>query len=477
MRLSFVTEAVSISKHRPQILKVIEKIGIDGEDLVQNLNNIDPSGKYTSWILKQIYYKNIIVPEDNHRIKETLSFFQENKRRLTHKDINQYRTIFDLEKEIEGLYTGSKRQNKFQVDPRSLPGVKIINSNGQYVLWAISNARSLAEMGEGTKWCTRKSYPDCYAEYYINKYGLIFIISDDNRPIIQFDYSLEDVEDISGKDVDNLYGFQELLKPLGDEVLKQRMFKALINYYKLVIQDVWPEADKLVLSFMADGTIDYEYEEWIELFIIEVKGRWEEAEPIIAHNKDIAFWYASEILKRRWPEAEKTILEHIIEGDYSYKIFDYLELAGEPIPAFERALFETYYYSNFNHIDTYKLIKYCKYIRGRWPEAEEYLMSKDGTVMVEYAMHVIKGRWLEAEPEIAKYAVSAFYYAKNVIQGRFYEAEPYILEYPAIAAMYVEKIIKSRWPEFESMYYNDAGTMRRYKKILTDLRLSKGSMF
>jgi hypothetical protein len=50
-------------------------------------------------------------------------------------------------------------------------------------------------------------------------------------------------------------------------------------------------------------------------------------------------------------------------------------------------------------------------IKGRWPEAEPYIM-KDLSTILEYAMNVIKGRWPEAEPYLRKDKSIWNYYQK-----------------------------------------------------------------
>jgi hypothetical protein len=55
---------------------------------------------------------------------------------------------------------------------------------------------------------------------------------------------------------------------------------------------------------------------------------------------------------------------------------------------------------------------------------------KDIKLAYQYARDIIKGRWLKAEPFLAKdtgYKNYAYLYAKNIIKGRFPEAEKNIL--------------------------------------------------
>lgn len=108
---------------------------------------------------------------------------------------------------------------------------------------------------------------------------------------------------------------------------------------------------------------------------------------IIKREPNLAFWYALDIIKGRWEEAESVIMKC-------------------PIYAYEYAL---------------------DIINGRWYEAEPYI-KKDPYYAYYYARYITKERWEEAEPTIMKNTIYAYYYARDIIKGRWIEAEPYIMK-------------------------------------------------
>ena len=59
-----------------------------------------------------------------------------------------------------------------------------------------------------------------------------------------------------------------------------------------------------------------------------------------------------------------------------------------------------------------------------------------------YARHVVKDRWLEAEPVITKDPHRAYYYAHDVIKGRWPEAEPVIMKDPEWADLYNQNVLQ-----------------------------------
>jgi hypothetical protein len=78
--------------------------------------------------------------------------------------------------------------------------------------------------------------------------------------------------------------------------------------------------------------------------------------------------------------------------------------------------------------DSWYAYRYAKdIIRGRWPEAEPYII-KDSWYAFMYAQYVIRGRWEEAESVIIKEPRGAWLYAWYILKSRWVEAEPYIKE-------------------------------------------------
>ena len=290
MKLFYLSESLNINAMK-QLKLVALSLDIPEEKLISTINDIDPSNKYAEWVLKRIKYKDIRVPEDNYRVKEVINLFKQHQSRLQQKDLNKYKTVHDVEVELEKITgTGSKREGAFQVNPSILPGVKLIRQDGDFKLWEVSNPESLSIMGEGTKWCTRKSYPDCQAEHYIRNYGKIYIISENNKPHIQFTkpYRLDymQIMDINNKDIKKfgyLSNYRYLLEPIHEE-----FFQA------------FKDDEEQLVAYAA----------------VVIYGRWEKAEPIIMKNAETAFDYARFVIKGPWPEAEPYIMADASIADH-----------------------------------------------------------------------------------------------------------------------------------------------------------------
>jgi hypothetical protein len=65
-----------------------------------------------------------------------------------------------------------------------------------------------------------------------------------------------------------------------------------------IIKDRWPSAEGIII---ASPHTSYFYAEYV------IKGRWPEAESVIATTAISAYWYADRVIKGRWPEGEAAI--------------------------------------------------------------------------------------------------------------------------------------------------------------------------
>ena len=88
---------------KDQILAVSKKLNKTPEEIVKLTSEVDPTKKYEVWLLKQMAFLNIRLPEDAERVQNTLKKFEQLNlhRQLQYQNINQYKTIMELEVEIK----------------------------------------------------------------------------------------------------------------------------------------------------------------------------------------------------------------------------------------------------------------------------------------------------------------------------------------------------------------------------------------
>jgi hypothetical protein len=65
-------------------------------------------------------------------------------------------------------------------------GVKKVGSTGAFTVYMVSDVDALAQIGEGTSWCTRASYPaGSRAAHYIEQHGWLYVVLKGNKPFMQ----------------------------------------------------------------------------------------------------------------------------------------------------------------------------------------------------------------------------------------------------------------------------------------------------
>lgn len=85
-------------------------------------------------------------------------------------------------------------------------------------------------------------------------------------------------------------------------------------------------------------------------------------------------------------------------------------------------------------------------------------IAGDPGLALQYAHHVVKGRWPQGEPAIMG-SSCAVHYAETVVGGRWEEGEPSIMCKGDLAVQYCRKVLKRRWEEAEESIlggYDDA---------------------
>ena len=208
MKLSELTSLLEIvifeEINKNQLISTAKALEISPDLLKSWVEKTDPTPNksFSVWLLRGLKNGDIRV-EDDMRIRGIIHRFIElrNVRRI--EDIMQFPTINALETRVEQLAgQGSKRQGFAGIDPETLPGVTVVEKRPDLTLYKVSNANSLAKMGEGTKWCTRFSYggDNNIAERYIKQYGYLMIGYKNGKPYVQLnpDYSqVMDVNDAS----------------------------------------------------------------------------------------------------------------------------------------------------------------------------------------------------------------------------------------------------------------------------------------
>jgi hypothetical protein len=208
-----------------------------------------------------------------------------------------------------------------------------------------------------------------------------------------------------------------------------------------------------------------------------VKGRWKEAEEIILQDIYNVIDYSLFCIKGRWKAGEKALLNYngSIDNSINKDDWEVYETKSRLMVAYAEKVIkgrwkkvETFIILSDRHDYIYweKVMK-----RKRWKEAEKYGHFID---RIEYIKNNLEGRRSEqlekkmlCDREYCYQAKDLIEYAVKIIKGRWIEAEPIILKYVDDTKEYYEKIMKKKWPEGELVINNHLVILKdSYEKFM-----------
>ena len=338
-----------------QLDKAERVLDLSKEDIVNTVEQFDPTPTkdYSVWILKQWMFKNVILPEDGHRVLTVLTHYDKQKRKADsqlQKDINRYRTIHDLEMALEEEIP-SLKATAVEVGHKvkDLPGVTVVKRvPPDIVVLKVEDPDSLATLGEGTRWCTRRSYPDCQAESYIDDYGYIYVVLKQGKPFVQYTPDYDQIKDVDNETFEDIgIRRQILMEPESPSA------QSAFNYAKAIKSRV-PKLEPILARYPSIAVHYAVYVLGGERFL--------QAEPVIAKNPKWALKYAEKVLQGSFPEAEPFIAKNA-EISYRYAVGP---LKGRRFLEGEAAIASQ---ANFAYLYASQVIK------GRFPLAEPVLQS------------------------------------------------------------------------------------------------------
>ena len=157
----------------------------DPGDIVNHFaTHADPTAKktHTQWIVNQ-YKKGNFRQEDHPRIKTALEGFEKFKGKLDKKDINQYKSLSDVESAVEP-HMGSAASHKEEKRQAKIEGAELVHSENGLTVHRIDTHGAAKLYGKGTKWCTNSDDPAAYNEYA--KDGPLYVVHTPDNQKYQF---------------------------------------------------------------------------------------------------------------------------------------------------------------------------------------------------------------------------------------------------------------------------------------------------
>jgi len=382
-------------------------------DEINTFSNCDPTPnkQYLDWLIKQIQSNTLRLPEDCDKCINTLSLFTVKKQVLknTNKpiDINQYKSLGDIQRNLDEVMNVNTKRQQVKLDTEQ--GQRVLLNKPPYKIIEITTKEASAKLCRDTEWCIKD--PKFFDMYEISISNPLYLILNNDEPGALFNAQSKQFKDVYDEELDLREEHNTklllLLKSIGVDV------NTYVMDYVLTNTAVREEQKYIISKFMTQKDI-LKSPELSFLYSSEVLNkRWKQAEPTIMKDPAWAFRYCSAVLRGRWPEAEPYIMQ---SPQYSFM--------------------------------------YAKYVIGkRWANAEPTIMQSP-RYSYQYATDILHSRWPEAEPTIMKDPENATNYASHILNTRWTEAEPYIMKEPQWAYIYAKHVIHSRWLEAEEVILN-----------------------
>ncbi len=204
---------------KDQILAVSKKLNKTPEEIVKLTSEVDPTKKYEVWLLKQMAFLNIILPEDKDSVLQTLKDFEQLNlhKQLKYTNINQYKNIADLKEEIATIKPKELSETyDYHIQQfLKLKGVSVFGQNSDYFILQVTDPESLTKLGDSTDWCTRHIEN---AKNYIYETGNQYVVfkKENNKYIkfAQFAQNFQQFQNINNRNI-----LKNIEKPLAELIL------------------------------------------------------------------------------------------------------------------------------------------------------------------------------------------------------------------------------------------------------------------
>lgn len=164
-------------------------------------------------------------------------------------------------------------------------------------------------------------------------------------------------------------------------------------------------------------------------FAFHYKVRMREAEDMIARYPQTAYLYARDVLKGPFPKAERFMAKN-----RNISLLYASQVTLMPFPEAEPLFLE----------DSMTAARYASFVLGMpWAEGEA-IIKEDPKAALLYIRSVLGQPWEEAEEIIATCPLCSMEYALYIVRGRFIAGEPHILKSTEDAQRYLKLVYQER---------------------------------
>ena len=253
-----------------QNIKGIENID---EDTILQIVKSDPTynentqrGKYSFWLLN-LYIFNKLKLEDLYKAEEYLSSFEDNKKYLENKDIQQFHSLQDLYTSLSKIKKPELTKSQFNRKVKNIPlddniNIKHYMSTKYYDIYIPLTYEGSIRLGKGTQWCTATEETDEHYKIY-TKDGTLYVLINKKNPKIKYQFHNETKELANNNDYSlSPFTFAKLDKGLIDffqTFYDDLDFKKTVDFIKEFKSGVIYDGNKITCNGQLVPPILYEH--------------------------------------------------------------------------------------------------------------------------------------------------------------------------------------------------------------------------
>lgn len=171
---------------------------ITPEQLLKEFDKSKLIGKFLPWVIER-YSQGDFDYTDLNLINNYLEDFTKNSNKLEKKDINQYKSLAELNTALKDV-RDIKGSNELKRDAKS--GAEKIYEDSKWIILIPHTKEAAMKYGKHTKWCTA-AINDNMFDYY-NKYGPLYILINKQHPSekYQFHFETDQYNDVVNHGID-----------------------------------------------------------------------------------------------------------------------------------------------------------------------------------------------------------------------------------------------------------------------------------
>lgn len=235
-------------------------------------NEAKEQGLYSKWIIDKLN-RNLLSDSHLDRLGDVLKAFHDNKAQLKNKDINQFKTIQELDDYLNNDDSYIDLSHRQQVRQRQKERKNVdlaadadkIYEDTNWEVWVPNTYAASCRLGQGTKWCTATTETDREYKDYSSK-GKLYININKKNPKKKYQFHFE-TDSYMDKNDHPITLFDFFTANKANRALYDNVYKNKVKFDLDVIAGLIKTIEENNNTFIYDGTISRENLEFVKDYI------------------------------------------------------------------------------------------------------------------------------------------------------------------------------------------------------------------